>query len=308
MIGFRKNRPDDSTLRPSTLTTDASFESTQSGQVAPSTIVQDDSYSSFQKSPESDDLLSSPGGASGRLAMTSLPSAAPGPSEVPDSVRWRNLRQPLVRSKRPIDGSPPEAEVDDVFAFRGHLGSRLSRRRSDNRPSTASPSEWRKRLRQLSVHESPTTPPPPPALPNGMILLSPNGGLGRPPPQCRRAGSEFLLRPRHSGRSKGQGEAFIGQKNAVERMVSLPTGILQTNRTRGARGDGGEGPRPKAGEISPLQGRAIGLDMAELNALTKEELFVMWKASERELNSRLVEALRQKSEMQDKLESVATSS
>lgn len=61
------------------------------------------------------------------------------------------------------------------------------------------------------------------------------------------------------------------------------------------------------GEIPP-QGRAIGLDVAELNSLSKEELFLMWKASERELNTRLVEALRQKSEMQDKLDSVATTS
>lgn len=346
VCAFRKNRPDDQALRPSTLGTDVSFDSTQSGQLAPSTVANDESMSSFPKSPVSDDILQSPGGASCLPLVSHLgfSRADRSPTHGDDAAvatgRCRRLRQPLVRSKQTIYGSPldsPETigtEVeDDVIALpvcgggQSSESTKSKRKRAESGSvSMRSPpkSKFLRHMAAAAENSGERT------LPNGVVVISPNGGLGQSIPIRRRAGSEFLLSRSRFGGSRGiegpvttaeEESAAAAKKDALERIVSLPIDNLTRSQTvtgaqRRRRGEEDAAAAAAATERLPWwpwqqQNRrrttvAGSEDEMELKTLSKEELFRMWKISERELNARLVEAIRQNTEMQEKLESITT--
>lgn len=351
VYAFRKNRPDDQALRPSTLGTDVSFDSTQSGQLAPSTVANAESMSSFPKSPVSDDILQSPGGAS-CLPLVSHPAfrrADHPPTHGDDDAvvaagQCRRLRQPLVRSKQTIYGSPldsPETigtEVEDemielpVCGGGGQCsGSTKSKRKRAESGSVSMRSPPKSKfLRHMEAAVGAVENSGERTLPNGVVVISPNGGLGQSIPIRRRAGSEFILSRSRFGGSRIEGPVTTveelesaARKDALERIVSLPIDNLARSQTvtgaqrRRQRGEENATtaamterlPWPWHQQQQNRQRAMVGVgseEEVELKTLSKEELFQMWKISERELNARLVEAIRQNTEMHEKLESITT--
>ena len=161
-------------------------------------------------------------------------------------------------------------------------------------------------------------------LPNGAIptllaAVSSNGdgGVGDSSTRWNPSRDDGVHPCRHRSASSFNDYAA---KRAVERMTSVPSSsggqrlsIGQRRRTvdipRGSGGGGFDKDVLRLGvddddvtAISNLSGGPT-LERSHLSQLSKEELFRMWKASEKALNSQLKEALRQKSELQQKLAS-----
>lgn len=307
--------------------------------------------SSFPKSPVSDDILQSPGGGTGCLPLVSHrpafsradhhpPTHGDDAAAAVATGQCRRLRQPLVRSKQTTYGSPldsPETigtEVEDEMIELPVCGgqsttesTKSKRKRAAESDSVSMRSPPKSRFFRHAAENSGER-----TLPNGVVVLSPNGGLGQSIPIRRRAGSEFILSRSRFGGSRIEGPVTTAEesssssaaattKDVLERIVSLPIDNLTRSQTvtgaqRRRRGEENAGAAterwPWQQQQQQQQNRrratAVGSedDELELKTLSKEELFRMWKISERELNARLVEAIRQNTEMQEKLESIAT--
>lgn len=147
-------------------------------------------------------------------------------------------------------------------------------------------------------------------LPNGAVVLLSNGVLGQTFPVGRRTGSELQL-TRSLGNSKTAAE--VAKKEDFRHTVSSPVDHLTRSRTvtagygrRRRREDGLLTKKISSAFERTTPAPAAPDHQMEANDLTKEELFLMWKASEWELNSRLSEAIRQKTEMKRKLDALTT--
>ena len=119
-------------------------------------------------------------------------------------------------------------------------------------------------------------------LPNGMVILSPNGDVF-----ARSGAKNILVRPK----------TFANFKNFTTNLPdSMRTLPLKDNRVKS----------PFDRRDRPLGRRSVGaitneLERVSLEHLSKRDIFLMWKTSERELHRELRKALEEKAELEQKL-------
>lgn len=184
----------------------------------------------------------------------------------------------------------------------------LRRQRGDCDPSEA-------RDRRLSMGDSRSTTDTrllvARGLPNGAVILSPNGDIYRQyiAPHFRRSGALVVS-------SSATPEFTSRNRDVVERKTSLPARSCQekTDRDREAVHDvlsrrrtvdvprrAGTRTGDTPGNRRPGSG---GRDLSKtLKYLSKEELLHMWKLSEKALNRQLKEALKHTEDLQQRLRS-----
>lgn len=122
------------------------------------------------------------------------------------------------------------------------------------------------------------------SLPNGMVLFSPEGDVFA---RSASSGKNILVRPKTLTNFKNF------SRNLPESMKMLP---LKDNRVKSTLSNHGQ-------MIGRLKEDSITneLESTNLNQLTKEELYLMWKTSEREWNKKLRKALEEKAALEQKL-------
>lgn len=132
-------------------------------------------------------------------------------------------------------------------------------------------------------------------LPNGVLILSPNGDVFA---RDNSTGRNVLVRPK----------TFANFKNFTtslpQSMKTLPlkdnrvkSNLLSRSRTLDGLNDGAIN-----NDIEPVAtSSSDGAQMANLEHLSKEQVYFMWKASEKELHKRLKRALKDKAELEQKL-------
>ena len=147
-------------------------------------------------------------------------------------------------------------------------------------------------------------------LPNGVLILSPNGDVFA---RDGATGRNVLVRPKTFANFKN----FT--TNLPQSMKTLPlkdnrvkSNILSRSRTLDGLNDGAinndiepAGSQHQAScppqLVTSLSADCAPPQSAQLDHLTKEQLYFMWKMSEKELNKRLKRALREKAELEQKL-------
>lgn len=178
----------------------------------------------------------------------------------------------------------------------------LRRQRSDCDPSEA-------RDRRLSVDARFLVAR---GLPNGAVILSPNGDIYRQyiAPHFRRGGALVVS-------SSATPEFTSGLRDLVERKTSLPVRSCQETTDRDGdvahdvliRRRTVDVPRragTRTGDMRPgnRPPGSSGRDLSNtLKYLSKEELLHMWKLSEKALNRQLKEALKHTEDLQQRLRS-----
>jgi len=175
------------------------------------------------------------------------------------------------------------------------------------------------------------------------LFLSPNGDIygqsSAHPQKKKNKTAAFFARPRSESNFDGRSaenvslssemierfEAGYRGGGGVERMKSVPLRGGGANGDPSESGNAGLARRRRtvdtvgrsAHDIAAIQNAAAangswgtvsgagagGCEPRHLSNLSKKELYLMWKASERALNCQLKEALKQKSELQRKLSS-----
>lgn len=125
------------------------------------------------------------------------------------------------------------------------------------------------------------------SLPNGMVILSPDGDVFA---RSASSGKNILVRPKTLTNFKNF------SRNLPESMKMLP---LKDNRVKSTLSNHGQ-------ILGRLKEDSITneLESANLSSLTKEELYLMWKTSEREWNKKLKKALQEKAELEQKLSQI----
>ena len=122
-------------------------------------------------------------------------------------------------------------------------------------------------------------------LPNGMVILSPNGDV------FARSGSNskdiFARTKKFANLKNFTTNLPAGMKTLPLKDNRVKSNIL--NRSRTLEGLEGEGPVKN------------DIDSVCLDEYRKEELYMMWKACEHELNSKLSQALSEKADLEEKL-------
>ena len=140
-------------------------------------------------------------------------------------------------------------------------------------------------------------------LPNGVLILSPNGDVYA---RDSATGKNVLVRPKTFANFKN----FT--TNLPQSMKTLPlkdnrvkSNLLSRSRTLDGLNDGAinndiepSGATPSATTSSAS---TSAVPKANLEHLSKEQLYFMWKMSEKDLNKRLKRALREKAELEEKL-------
>ncbi len=126
-------------------------------------------------------------------------------------------------------------------------------------------------------------------LPNGMLILSPNGDVFA---RDVSSGKSILVQPK----------SFTNFKNFTTNLPqSMKTLPLKDNRVK-------SNIRSRSQTLERLNEGAITNDIdpvgINLDELSKEQLFYLWKTSEKELNQRLREALQDKAALEQKLATV----
>ena len=136
-------------------------------------------------------------------------------------------------------------------------------------------------------------------LPNGMVILSPNGDVFARSPST---GKNILVRPKTFSNFKN----FT--TNLPKSMKALP---LKDNRVKSSLMNRGR-PQEKINNDGSITNALDGGEQAKSNTkakakldrLTKEQLFLMWKTSEKELHAQLKKALKEKEDLEQKLASL----
>ena len=192
------------------------------------------------------------------------------PSEViaGNRSRWRP-RSPALELCRPAV-QPEPVELPDLTASRGDVGGR---RVSGTR------------------------------LPNGIIP----GARSSSPPTYQSVWTQLqpvtLARPRsESNFAAAVAAPFAQRSNVVERLRSLPCRSPGDDAAAGQRRRRRTVDLAPAAASSPYVVSADDVNRSKLGRVTKEELYRMWKASERSLHAQLRVAMQQKAELQQKLQ------
>ena len=122
-------------------------------------------------------------------------------------------------------------------------------------------------------------------LPNGMVILSPNGDVFA---RSASSGKGILVRPKKFANLKNFTTNLPpGMKTLPLKDNRVKSNILNRSRTlEGLEGDGS---------------LKNDIDSICLEDIRKEELYMMWKSCEAELNSKLTQALLEKAELEEKL-------
>lgn len=123
-------------------------------------------------------------------------------------------------------------------------------------------------------------------LPNGLLILAPNGELFA---RDAASGKSILVRPK----------TFANLKNFSTNLPqSVKTFPLKDNRVKSSL-------LSRSRTLDRLNEGTITNDIESgrctLDSMTKEQIYFMWKASEKDLNSRLRQALLEKSELEERI-------
>jgi hypothetical protein len=123
------------------------------------------------------------------------------------------------------------------------------------------------------------------SLPNGMVIMSPEGDVFT---RSACSGKNVLVRPKSLTNAKNF------SRNLPESLKMLP---LKDNRVKSTLCHYSQE------ALGRLKGGSITneLEPINLSSLSKEELYLMWKTSEREWNKKLRKALQEKAELEQKL-------
>ena len=123
-------------------------------------------------------------------------------------------------------------------------------------------------------------------LPNGILILAPNGDLFA---RDAASGKSILVRPKNIANIKN----FT--TNLPQSIKTLP---LKDNRVKSSL-------LSRSRTLDRLNEGTITNDIdpggCNLDTLTKEQVYFMWKANEKDLNSRLHQALQEKAELEERL-------
>ena len=290
-ILYRKNRPEEGSLHPTALPT---AESTGS-------------CSQLSSAAAAEAGLASPTSVDETTPTTPSPTLSQRYSN--SEKRRRRSRQELTRSEPAIDEESPAEEPITGDPNNGGFSSSVDDYHSPD--CNRLPPLHRRTPSYVSGLELTAR-----GLPNGIVLFSPNGDMLSQSKQQRRA--SCLALPSRRGIDGGStrscgGNSSGGGKSTIERLASLPsknydpgTSLLgPTGHQRRRRQTFGPPSPPSHHSDLAITPATSGgeLERQSLKSLTKEELYLMWRASEKVLNLRLKEALKQKSELQQKLAS-----